>query len=136
MLEYKKWMAFKKFLLDFGRFNEKELPEISRYEVTRPKAKISISSVYKPSGNKKIEKPILKPVIQATVKASAIKNTSGTSFGDIPSTEDLLTPGMAKIDLSIKWIDKQKEKPPEKQLKNSQKLSQKTSRKVVNDYGE
>ena len=26
MLEYKKWMAFKKFLLDFGRFNEKELP--------------------------------------------------------------------------------------------------------------
>ncbi len=29
MLEYKKWMAFKKFLLDFGRFDEKELPEIS-----------------------------------------------------------------------------------------------------------
>ena len=27
-LEYKKWMAFKKFLLDFGRLDEKQLPEI------------------------------------------------------------------------------------------------------------
>ena len=25
---YYKWKAFKRFLLDFGRFNEKELPEI------------------------------------------------------------------------------------------------------------
>ena len=32
MLEYKKWMAFKKFLLDFGRFDEKELPEIILWE--------------------------------------------------------------------------------------------------------
>ena len=32
MLEYKKWMAFKKFLQDFGRFNEKELPEIVLWE--------------------------------------------------------------------------------------------------------
>ncbi len=28
-LEYKKWMAFKKFLVDFGRMDEKELPEVS-----------------------------------------------------------------------------------------------------------
>jgi hypothetical protein len=34
------------------------------------------------------------------------------------------------------FIKNRKEKPPKKQLKNSQKLSQKTSRKVVNDYGE
>ncbi|MFA5407464.1 MAG: DUF2207 domain-containing protein [Bacilli bacterium] len=27
-----KWQAFKKFLLDFGRFNEKELPEIALWE--------------------------------------------------------------------------------------------------------
>ena len=32
MLEYKKWMAFKKFLNDFGRFDEKELPEIVLWE--------------------------------------------------------------------------------------------------------
>lgn len=32
MLEYKKWMAFKKFLTDFGRFDEKELPEIVLWE--------------------------------------------------------------------------------------------------------
>lgn len=30
--DYKKWRAFKKFLLDFGRFNEKELPEIILWE--------------------------------------------------------------------------------------------------------
>lgn len=29
---YTKWMAFKKFLKDFGRFNEKELPEIKLWE--------------------------------------------------------------------------------------------------------
>jgi uncharacterized membrane protein len=29
---YVKWMAFKKFLLDFGRFKEKELPEIALWE--------------------------------------------------------------------------------------------------------
>ena len=32
IVEYKKWMAFKKFLVDFGRFNEKELPEIVLWE--------------------------------------------------------------------------------------------------------
>ena len=32
IVEYKKWMAFKKFLVDFGRFNEKELPEIILWE--------------------------------------------------------------------------------------------------------
>lgn len=32
ILEYKKWMAFKKFLVDFGRFDEKELPEIILWE--------------------------------------------------------------------------------------------------------
>lgn len=30
--DYNKWMAFKKFLLDFGRFQEKELPEIYLWE--------------------------------------------------------------------------------------------------------
>ena len=30
--EYTKWKAFKKFLKDFGRFNEKELPEIALWE--------------------------------------------------------------------------------------------------------
>lgn len=30
--EYAKWKAFKKFLKDFGRFNEKELPEIALWE--------------------------------------------------------------------------------------------------------
>lgn len=30
--DYTKWMAFKKFLEDFGRFDEKELPEISLWE--------------------------------------------------------------------------------------------------------
>ena len=29
---YTKWKAFKKFLLDFGRFDEKELPEIALWE--------------------------------------------------------------------------------------------------------
>lgn len=29
---YTKWMAFKRFLKDFGRFNEKELPEIKLWE--------------------------------------------------------------------------------------------------------
>lgn len=29
---FTKWKAFKKFLLDFGRFNEKELPEIALWE--------------------------------------------------------------------------------------------------------
>ena len=32
ILEYKKWMSFKKFLVDFGRFDEKELPEIILWE--------------------------------------------------------------------------------------------------------
>ncbi len=32
MEQYTKWMAFKKFLKDFGRFNEKELPEIKLWE--------------------------------------------------------------------------------------------------------
>lgn len=32
MLEYKKWQSFKKFLTDFGRFDEKELPEIILWE--------------------------------------------------------------------------------------------------------
>ena len=31
-LHYKKWCAFKKFLKDFGRFDEKELPEIKLWE--------------------------------------------------------------------------------------------------------
>lgn len=31
-LEYQKWLAFKRFLLDFGRMNEKELPEIALWE--------------------------------------------------------------------------------------------------------
>ena len=30
--EYTKWKAFKKFLIDFGRFDEKELPEIALWE--------------------------------------------------------------------------------------------------------
>lgn len=30
--DFTKWMAFKKFLLDFGRFNDKELPEIYLWE--------------------------------------------------------------------------------------------------------
>lgn len=31
-LEYEKWQAFKRFLEDFGRFSEKELPEIALWE--------------------------------------------------------------------------------------------------------
>ena len=31
-LEYEKWKAFKRFLEDFGRFDEKELPEIALWE--------------------------------------------------------------------------------------------------------
>ena len=31
-LHYAKWMAFKRFLIDFGNFKEKELPEISLWE--------------------------------------------------------------------------------------------------------
>lgn len=31
-LEYQKWKAFKRFLEDFGRFDEKELPEIALWE--------------------------------------------------------------------------------------------------------
>ena len=31
-LDYAKWKAFKKFLNDFGRFDEKELPEITLWE--------------------------------------------------------------------------------------------------------
>lgn len=31
-LEYQKWMAFKRFLLDFGRMDEKQLPEVAMWD--------------------------------------------------------------------------------------------------------
>jgi len=56
------------------------------------------------SNNQQSQKVVVKPVIKTKVSASI--NKSGCSFGDIPGTEQLLTPGHAKTDISIRWIEK------------------------------
>ncbi len=42
-----------------------------------------------------------------SIKPKAEKAQSGTAFGDIPATEILRPAGHSKIDLSVKWINKQ-----------------------------
>ncbi len=71
-------------------------------KITKPKAvaavkKANVSDM--PGETKRI------PVIAA--RPSAVKNTTGTSFGDIPVTEILSPPGHSQIDLAVRFLDKQ-----------------------------
>lgn len=50
-----------------------------------------------------------KPTVAAKPKVKAAKSTSGNSFGDIPATEILRPMGHAKIDMSVMWVNKQKD---------------------------
>ena len=54
-------------------------------------------------------KPAAKISITPQTKAKAVKSSSGTAFGDIPSTECLRPMGHSKIDLSVMWVTKQKD---------------------------
>ncbi len=54
-------------------------------------------------------KSAVKPGITPQTKAKAVKSSSGTAFGDIPSTECLRPMGHSKIDLSVMWVTKQKD---------------------------
>ena len=47
--------------------------------------------------------------VKPAAKAKAVKSTSGSAFGDIPATNLLRPMGHAKIDLSIMWVNKQKD---------------------------
>lgn len=49
------------------------------------------------------------PTASAMQKAKAVKSTSGHSFGDIPATDLLRPMGHTKIDLTVRWINKQKD---------------------------
>ncbi len=73
-------------------------PEKSDTSVSVPKVNTTI-----------VAKPVPVPKVRPTIaaKPAAVKNTTGTAFGDIPATEILKPQGHSQIDLSIRWIDKQ-----------------------------
>ena len=76
--------------------------EPTTYYTAHPVTKPSVSGVRpKPT----LVKPsIAKPSI---AKPKAVKNESGTAFGDIPATELLRPSGHSKIDLAVQWVSKQ-----------------------------
>ncbi len=63
---------------------------------------VSLRPVVKPAAEKS---HVSKPIISQKPKAE--KAETGTAFGDIPLTELLRPAGHAKIDLAVKWINKQ-----------------------------
>lgn len=86
----------------------KQTDEVAKLQKpVRATAKITIPSkaVNPETSYASVPVPKVRPTLAA--KPAAVKNTTGTAFGDIPATEILKPQGHSQIDLSIRWVDKQ-----------------------------
>lgn len=82
-------------------------PSISKATVlkpTAPKPTVVKPTIAKASSNHTAQ-PVAKPSV--SLKPKAVKNGSGTAFGDIPATELLRPAGHSKIDLAVQWVSKE-----------------------------